>query len=53
MEEGIIGGDIGKNDILVEMLLKEVSGIPIPQKQEIKSNIVKRYLAISFFDLSS
>jgi hypothetical protein len=27
--------------------------VPIPQKVEIKSNIVRRYLNISFFDLSA
>ena len=35
------------------MALKEVNGVPIPQKVEIKSNIVRRYMNISFFDLSA
>lgn len=37
--ETIIGGAITNNDILVEVLLKEVSGVPIPQKADIKGNI--------------
>ena len=35
------------------MLLKEVNGVPIPQKPEIKSNIVKRYMNVSIFDMSA
>jgi hypothetical protein len=52
-EEGLVGGEIANNDILVEIALKEVNGVPIPQKPEIKGNIVRRYLNISFFDLSA
>jgi hypothetical protein len=37
---------------LVELLLKEVTGVPIPQRPEIKGNIVRRYMNISFLDLS-
>jgi hypothetical protein len=35
------------------MALKEVNGVPIPQKLEIKNNIVRRYLNVAFFDLSA
>lgn len=35
------------------MALKEVNGVPIPQKAEVKANIVRRYLNIAFFDLSA
>lgn len=44
---------MANSDILVEILLKEINGVPIPQKPEIKNNIVKRYLNISIFDLSA
>lgn len=33
--------------------MKEISGVPIPQKAEIKSNIKRRYINVCIFDLSS
>ena len=35
------------------MQLKEITGVPIPQKAEIKSNICKRYMNVSIFDVGA
>jgi hypothetical protein len=52
-EEGIVAGEITGGDLLVEILMKEISGVPIPQKAEIKGNIKRRYINVCIFDLSS
>ena len=49
----MLGGEVGNNDILVEVLLKSISGVPIPQKTEVKSNICRRYINVSVFDVSA
>ena len=33
--------------------MKEVNGVPIPQKPEIKNNICKRYMNVAIFDTSA
>ena len=49
----MLGGELSNTDILVEVLLKGISGVPIPQKVEIKSNICRRYINVSVFDVSA
>ncbi len=41
------------NTSVVEIRLVQLSGVPIPQNATIKSNIIKRTLNITFFNLSS
>ena len=43
---------MAKSDLLVEILLKEVTGVPIPQRADVKGNISKRYMNVSVYDES-
>lgn len=52
-EEGLIVSELASGDLLVEILLKEVCGVPIPQKPEVKGNIRRRYMNVCLYDLSS
>jgi hypothetical protein len=39
--------------LLVEVKFMEAEGVPIPQNTNVKTNILKRALNVTFFDTSS
>ena len=41
------------NTLMVEVKFMEAQGVPIPQNANIKANILKRALNVTFFDMSS
>ena len=44
---------ISETDLVVQVVLRDAIGIPIPQNQKIKSGIVKRYVNVGLFDSSA
>ncbi len=49
----LVDDDPRNTTALVEIRIPEAAGVPIPQNQGMKGNILKRTMNITFFDMSA